>query len=69
MNRYFVCVNGVIWTVYDDGRSNFPGDFRVVNNEIQVLGEADDDGCRLISDEYPLWNSLKLLAQEIELYK
>jgi hypothetical protein len=67
MNRHFVCNNGIIWAIYENGDSNFNRDFRVIDDTVQVLGEKDGkDGGRLIEDEYVLWDSLTELALEIE---
>lgn len=73
---YFVCVNSVIWTVYQTGteiHSNFSGDILVKGKEVQILGPYDDthDGDsstagRLIEDEYCLWSSIVDLAIAIE---
>lgn len=69
-NRYFVDVNGVIYTVFPRGDSNFPGDLQVkeANEEggssfpmVQILGEYENGngtGPRLVEDEYVLWDSL-----------
>lgn len=64
-NRYFVCVNGIIWTIFPDGRSNFNEDFKIEDDNLFVLGESCG-ASRLIIDEYSLWNSLVELAREIE---
>ncbi|HFG7030911.1 TPA: hypothetical protein ACGIK9_003411 [Acinetobacter baumannii] len=58
---YFVDVNGVIYSISEDGRSNHPGKLRVENNKVFVL---DSDGSVL--DEYQLWDSLLSLAVAIE---
>lgn len=74
--RYFVDVNGVIFTVFPGGNSNFPADLKIEEKtadrpfaQVQVLGEyenGDKSGGRLIEDEYVLWDSLTDLAQAIE---
>ena len=73
---YFVCTDGVIWTVYKTGaeiHSNFSGDINLNGKEVQILGPYDDthDGDistagRLIEDEYSLWSSIIDLAIAIE---
>lgn len=73
---YFVCVDGVIWTVYQTGsqiHSNFSGDVLVKAQEVQILGSYDDThngesptAGRLIEDEYRLWGSIVDLAIAIE---
>lgn len=73
-SRYFVDVNGVIYTIFPSGESNFPGDFQIEGpdglqefSQVQVLGayEGDESGARLIEDEYVLWDSLTELAHAI----
>lgn len=73
---YFVCVDGIIWTVYQSGstiHSNFSGDILVKGQVVQVLGPLDDThqgdsstAGRLIEDEYCLWSSIVDLAIAIE---
>lgn len=74
--RYFVDVNGVIFTVFPSGESNFPGDLKIEEKtadrsfaQVMVLGEyenGDKSGGRLVEDEYQLWDSLTELAKAIE---
>jgi len=70
MSKYFVCQDGVIWSVYDDVRSNYPADIKVVDNKVQLLGEYDGkpgpETPRLIVDEFDLWESLVALSYAIE---
>jgi len=70
MNKYFVCKDGVIWTVYDDVRSNHTSDIKIVGNKVQLLGEYDGkpgpETPRLIVDEFVLWHSLVALSYTIE---
>lgn len=71
-NRYFVDVNGVIFTVYPGGNTNFPGDIKIEEAtedlsfaQVAILGEYEDgdqSGGRLIEDEYVLWDSLMELG-------
>lgn len=69
---YFVCVDGAIWTLFDDGTSNHHHDLRVTSDgkTVQFLGEYEADGDsaggRLIVDEFPLWRSLLDLSAHIE---
>lgn len=69
-NRYFVDVDGVIFTLCADGYSNYHGDFIVDEVEcvVKALGDVDPltPGSREILEEYCLWNSLKELASKIE---
>ena len=65
--RYFVDINGVIFTIYDDNTSNYPGDFEIVGSDFRSLGVKDCLGeGREIVDEYVIWDSLVELAQAIE---
>lgn len=67
-SRFFMDVNGVVYTVYPNGETNFGGDIRVeeANAErsyaqVQVLGDfegGDKTGSRLVEDEYVLWGSM-----------
>lgn len=71
-NRFFVDVNGVIFTVYPSGDTNFPGDIKIEEAtadrlfaQVSILGEyedGDESGGRLIEDEYVLWDSLMELG-------
>ncbi|WP_390241872.1 hypothetical protein [Vibrio sp. R78045] len=69
---YFVCVNGAIWTVFDDGSSNHSHDLQVTSDgkTVELLGEFEGapgpDVGRLIVDEYTLWSSLLELSAHIE---
>lgn len=65
--RCFVCVNGHVWTINDEGKTNFPADIHIEGNTVQILGARDDLGPgRAIDEEYQLWNSLTDLAIAIE---
>ncbi len=70
---YFICVNGVIWTVFIEGEafsSNMDAGIAVVDSkngdgkEVQIL--VDDAGETLVHEEYVLWPSLVDLARAIE---
>ncbi|MGR2849140.1 hypothetical protein ABMX62_19035 [Vibrio vulnificus] len=73
---YFVCVDGVIWTVYQTGtetHTNYCEDINVDGEQVQILGAYDDThegdsstAGRLIEDEYRLWSSIVDLAVAIE---
>ncbi len=66
-SRYFVDVNGHIWSIDHKGNSNFPGDIQINESDVWVLGAKDDLGPgRLIEDEYTLWPSLTALAMTLE---
>ena len=73
---YFVCVDGVIWTVYQTGtevHSNYSGDIKVDEKSVQILDSFDEthegeksSAGRLIEEEYCLWSSIVDLAIAIE---
>ncbi len=69
---YFTCDDGVIWTVFSDGTSNYLGNLRTTADEttVQVLGEYDGNPSpetpRLIEAEYTLWPKLLDLSAHIE---
>lgn len=79
--RYFVCDDGIIWSLYSNGESNFPHTIKVeeagtaVNpstgealtySQVLWLGSSDDNESRPIEGEFVLHNSLMELALEIE---
>ena len=62
-NRYFVSENGVIYTVYPNGKTNYQvtENIAVLDFKVQIL---EMDGC--VKGEYQLWNSLSELASVID---
>ena len=66
--KCFVDDGGVIYTVYDDETTNFPGDIQVDwdRRELHILGEADGMPGRSIEATYTLHASLTALASVIE---
>lgn len=65
--RCFVDVNGHIWSVDQNNKSNFPSDINIDGDTVQILGAEDDFGDgREIEEEYQLWPSLTSLAKVIE---
>lgn len=62
-NRYFVAENGVIYTVYPNGKSNYSDtdNIEVLDCKVHIL---EMDGC--VKDEYQLWDSLSELASVID---
>lgn len=69
-NRYFVCENSIIWTVFPSGETNFFGDIEVNDDDtVFSLGEPEGDqvnNVREILATYVLWPSLSSLAEKIE---
>ncbi|MEZ8733613.1 hypothetical protein [Vibrio sp. 10N.239.312.D08] len=69
---YYVCVNGVIWTVYQSGEHVFTNSneehLAIEGESVQILGakESPDDSGRLIEEEYTLHKSIIDLALLIE---
>lgn len=69
---YYVCVNGVIWTVYQSGEHVFTNSsdehVAIEGETVQILGakESPDEPGRLIEEEYVLHKSLIDLAVLIE---
>ncbi len=67
--KVFVDDNGIIYTVFKDDTSNFPGDLRVSMDlqEVDILGEyIYDPSGREITATYTLHESLTALANLIE---
>ena len=66
--KCFVDSNGVIYTVYDDETSNYPGDIQVHKSrrEVHTLGDEDELPGRLVKGTYTLHASLTALASVIE---
>lgn len=74
--RYFVDNNGVIFTILDNGQTNFPGEIKVEEAKgdhesatVMVLGAYEGEegnSPRLVEDEYQVWDSLIDLAVAIE---
>lgn len=64
--RYFVAENGVIYSIYPRGNSNFAADFKIEGARVLVLGPPDGSEGREIVESYDLWESLVDLAKAIE---
>lgn len=66
--RCFVDIHGVIYSLYDNGQSNFPHYFTITEDgkTLQVLGEMAECGDIAIDEEYTIWDSLTELAKQIE---
>lgn len=69
-NRYFICENSIIWTVFPSGETNFFGDIQINDDDtVFSLGERGGDQnseVREILGTYTLWPSLLSLAKRIE---
>lgn len=64
--RYFVDVNGVIYTLFDTGLSNFPcEDMKFVFHDPYIDLICPDGE---VHETYQLWDSLVELAKAIEIY-
>jgi hypothetical protein len=63
--RCFVDVDGHIWSIDHNGKSNFPGEIQIKTDEVWVLGADDGEG-QSIDEEYTLWPSLTALAVALE---
>lgn len=65
--RCFIDVNGQVWTINNDGKSNHPSDILIEGDTVLILGVEDDIGPgREVEDEYVVWPSLTALANAIE---
>ncbi|MCY9874015.1 hypothetical protein [Vibrio barjaei] len=79
--RYFVDDNGVIFSLYSGGSTNFHGDIKVEEKgtvcassgkarsyaQVVWLGEFEgEENGSPVHGEYQLWDSLGALAQAIE---
>jgi hypothetical protein len=71
--KYFLNQDGVIFTVFKNGDTNFVGNLEIRvydaptrSDEAWQLGEDEGNGERLVIDEHPLWRSLLELADAIE---
>ncbi len=61
--KYFIDNNGVIYSLYENGESNYPTKVVYLKGE-NFISVLDDDG--FVNDEYFLWDSLSDLAKELE---
>ena len=73
-SRFFVDCDGVIYTIFPDGGSNFQGHYRIVEAEdnesgdyavFQLLGEKNGDDGRVIEEEWVIWDSLMELGAAV----
>lgn len=66
MNKYFVCDQGIIWTVFGTGKSNYPGQNQIIlNSKIKTVYIVNSSTKEVIGD-YTLWDTLTDLARAIE---
>jgi hypothetical protein len=63
--RCFVDVDGYVWSIDHNGKSNFPHEIELRGDTVLVLGDFDG-GARLIEEEYTLHPSLTALSMCIE---
>lgn len=65
MNKFFVCYQGLIWTILGDGSSNYPGKNEIiVYNELKTVYVVSPT--KEVIGEYTLWDTLTDLAGAIE---
>ena len=63
--RCFIDVDGHIWSIDKDGKTNFPSEIKIDGEDVLVLGPHDGEG-QFIEETYQLWPSLTSLALAIE---
>lgn len=61
----FIDCDGFVWSIDQNGKSNFPQDIELRGDTVLVLGAFEGDA-RLIEEEYVLHTSLTSLAMTIE---
>lgn len=64
--RYFVDHEGVIWTIYPNNSTNFPGRVHINQQRVQHLGDIPGENAGEVINEYVLWPSLNRLAMALE---
>lgn len=74
-SKYFITANGVIHTIYSNGKSTCPDKFQIIDKShseyngfesVRILKQSVDNDEIEITEEYDLWPSLTELANAIE---
>lgn len=63
--RCFIDADNHVWSIFETGKSDFPGDIQIEQDNVLILGERDGDS-RVVNEEYCLWPSHAALSACIE---